>query len=83
MVVDRLFPMGTFKVTAGPSTNEVSLFKPTRSTIVFTIRRPNELAAEYRVHHIRAGRFGRFGETEVAKAARELALAIAEKARPR
>jgi hypothetical protein len=31
----------------------------------------------------RDGRFGRFGETEVAEAAREVAVAFAEKARPR
>jgi hypothetical protein len=54
-------------------------FKPTQSTIVFSVSRPGELAPEYRVHHTRAGRFGRFGETEVAEAARELALAFAEK----
>jgi hypothetical protein len=84
MAVDQPFPIGTFKVAAGPGKNEVSvLFRPTQSTIVFTITRPGELAQEYRVHHTRAGRFGRFGETEVAKAGRELALAFAEKARPR
>ena len=59
------------------------IFKPTQSTIVFSVSRPGELAPEYRVHHTRAGRFGRFGETEIAEAARELALAFAEKARPR
>jgi hypothetical protein len=37
---------------------------------------------DVRVHHTRAGRFGRFGETEIAEAARELALAFAENARP-
>jgi hypothetical protein len=56
------------------------LVKPTQSTIVFAITRPGELPAEYRVHHTRNGRFG---ETEVAEAARELALAFAEKAGPR
>jgi hypothetical protein len=59
------------------------IFKPTQSTIVYSITRSRELAPEYRVHHTRAGRFGRFGETEVAEAARELALAFADKARPR
>jgi len=68
----------------GPGKNEVSVtFKPTHSTIVFSVSRPGELAPEYRVHHTRAGRFGRFGETEIAEAARELALAFAENARPR
>ena len=84
MAVHQPFPRGTFKVEPGPGKNEVSvIFKPTQSTIVFSVSRPSELAPEYRVHHTRAGRFGRFGETEVAEAARELALAFAEKARPR
>jgi hypothetical protein len=52
------------------------IFKPTQSTIVFSVGRPGELAPEYRVHHIRAGRFGRFGETEIAEAARELAIGV-------
>jgi hypothetical protein len=50
---------------------------------VFFIMRAGELAPEYQVHHTRPGRFGRFDETEVVKAAREMALAFAEKARPR
>jgi len=84
MAVHQPFPRGTFKVEPGPGKNEVSvIFKPTQSTIVFSVSRPGELAPEYRVHHTRAGRFGRFGETEVAEAARELALAFGEKARPR
>jgi hypothetical protein len=84
MAVHQPFPRGTFKVEPGPGKNEVSVvFKPTQSTIVFSVGRPGELAPEYRVHHIRAGRFGRFGETEIAEAARELALAFAEKSRPR
>ena len=74
MASDQPFPRGTFKVEPGPGRNEVLvLFRPTQSTIVFTITRPGELAEEY----------GRFGETEVAKAARELALALAQKAMPR
>jgi hypothetical protein len=84
MAVHQPFPRGTFKVEPGPGKNEVSvIFKPTQSTIVFSVNRPGELAPEYRVHHARAGRFGRFGETEVAETARELAFAFAEKARPR
>ena len=84
MAVHQPFPRGTFKVELGPGKNEVSvIFKPTQSTIVFAITRPGELAAEYRIHHTRNGRFGRFGETEVAEAARELALAFAEKAIPK
>ena len=69
MAVNQPFPRGPFKVAAGPGKNEVSvLFKPTQSTIVFAIVRPGELATEYRVHHTRAGHFGRFGETQVAEA---------------
>ena len=84
MAANQPFPRGTFKVEPGPRKNEVSvIFKPTQSTIVYSITRHGELALEYRVHHTRAGRFGRFGETEVAEAARELAVAFAEKARPR
>ena len=84
MAVDQSFPRGTFKVELGPGKHEVSvIFKPTQSTIVFFIARPGELAPEYQVHHTRPGRFGRFDETEVVKAAREMALAFAEKARPR
>jgi hypothetical protein len=84
MALDQPFPRGTFKVEPGPGKNEVSvIFKPTQSTIVYSITRSRELAPEYRVHLTRAGRFGRFGETEVAEAARELALAFADKARPR
>jgi hypothetical protein len=70
MAVHQPFPRGTFKVEPGPGKNEVSvIFKPTQSTIVFSVSRPGELAPEYRVHHTRAGRFGRFGETEIAEAA--------------
>jgi len=84
MAVDQPFPRGTFKVELGPGEHEVSvIFKPTQSTVVFFIMRPGELAPEYQVHHTRPGRFGRFDETEVVKAAREMALAFAEKARPR
>ena len=84
MALDQPFPKGTFKVESGPGKDEVSvIFKPTQSSLVFSITRPGELAAEYRVHHTRSGRFGRFGETEVAEAARELALVFADKARPR
>jgi len=78
------FPRGTFKVYPVPGEHGVSvLFKPTQSTIVFSITRLGELAPEYHVHHIRTGRFGRFDETEVVEAARELALPFAEKAGPR
>jgi hypothetical protein len=81
MAANQPFPPGTFKVEPGPGKNEVSvLFRPTQSTIVFSITRPGEVAQDYRVHHTRAGRFGRFGEAEVAKAARELALPFAERA---
>jgi hypothetical protein len=84
MALDQPFPRGTFKVEPGPGKNEISvIFKPTQSIIVYSITRSGELTPEYRVHHTRAGRFGRFGETEVAEAAREWALAFAEKARPR
>jgi hypothetical protein len=80
MAVSQPFPKGTFKVEPGPGKNEVSvLFRPTQSTIVFSITRPGQLASEYRVHHTRAGRFG---ETEVAEAARELALASAKRSLP-
>jgi hypothetical protein len=83
MAADQPFPRGTFKVELGPGEHEVSvIFKPTQSTVVFFIIRPGELAPEYQVHHTRPGRFGRFDETEVVEAARELALAFAEKARP-
>lgn len=84
MAVDQPFPRGTFKVELGPGEHEVSvIFKPTQSTVVFFIIRPGELAAEYQVHRTRPSRFGRFDETEVVEAAREMALAFAEKARPR
>jgi hypothetical protein len=72
------FPRGTFKVELGPGKHEVSvIFKPTQSTIVFFVTRPGELAPEYQVHHVRAGQFHRFSETEIVEAARKLA---AEKA---
>ena len=59
MAAHQPFPRGTFKVEPGPGKNEVSvIFKPTQSTIVFSVSRPGELAPEYRVHHTRAGRFG-------------------------
>jgi hypothetical protein len=84
MAVDQPFPRGTFKVEPGPGKNEVSVtFKPTQTNIVFAITRPGELATEYRVHHTRTGRFGRFGEKGVAEAARELALAFAKKTLPK
>ena len=83
MAVDQPFPRGTFKVELGPGEHEVSVtFRPTQSTVVFFIMRSGELALEYQVHHTRPGPFGRFDETEVVEAARELALAFAEKARP-
>jgi hypothetical protein len=84
MAVDQPFPRGTFKVELGSAEHEVSvIFKPTQSTIMFFIIRPGELAKEHQVHHTRPGRFGRFDETEVVEAARELALAFVEKVRSR
>ena len=87
MAVDRPFPSGIFKVNLGPGTRDVTvLFKPTQSTIVFSIMTdPTEgiLAQDYRIHHTRAGHFGHFDETAVVKAARELALQLVAKGRPR
>jgi hypothetical protein len=84
MAVDQPFPRGAFKVEPGPGEHEVSvIFKPTQSTIVFSIARPGELAPEYQVHHTRPGRFGRLSETEVVEEARKLALAFVEKAGPK
>jgi hypothetical protein len=49
MAVNQPFPRGTFKVEPGPRKNEVSvIFKPTQSTIVYSITRAGELAPEYR-----------------------------------
>jgi hypothetical protein len=71
------FPRGTFKVDPGPGEHGVSvLFKPTQSTIVFSITSPG-------VYHVNAGGFRRFSETEVVEAARELALHFVERAGPR
>ena len=68
MAVYQPFPRGTFKVDLGRGEHEVSvLFKPTQSTIVFSITRSGELASEYRVHHTRPGRLGRFGERKLRK----------------
>jgi hypothetical protein len=48
MAVGQPFPRGTFKVEIGPGEREVSvMFKPTQSTIVFSIIRPGELAPEH------------------------------------
>ena len=78
------FPRGTFKVDPGPGEHGVSvLFKPTQSTIVFSITSPGALATEYQVYHVNAGGFRRFSETEVVEAARELALHFVERAGPR
>jgi hypothetical protein len=45
MALDQPFPRGTFKVEPGPGKNEVSvIFKPTQSTIVYSITRSRELA---------------------------------------
>ena len=74
MAADQPFPRGTFKVDLGRGEHEVSvLFKPTQSTIVFTIitdaaerARSGVLAQDYRVYHTRAGHFGHFSEMEVA-----------------
>jgi hypothetical protein len=55
------FPKGTFKVDPGPGEHGVSvLFKPTQSTIVFSITSPGALATEYQVYHVNAGGFRRF-----------------------
>jgi hypothetical protein len=71
------------QVGLGPGRHDISvIFKPTQSTIVFSITRPGELASEYRVQHTRAGGFRRFSETEVVEAARKLALPFAEKVSP-
>jgi hypothetical protein len=52
------FPKGTFKVDPGPGEHGVSvLFKPTQSTIVFSITSPGALATEYQVYHVNAGGF--------------------------
>src|SRR5215813_14371840 len=49
------FPRGTFKVDPGPGEHGVSvLFKPTQSTIVFSITSPGALATEYQVYHVNA-----------------------------
>src|SRR5215510_14608172 len=78
------FPRGTFKVDPGPGEHGVSvLFKPTQSTIVFSITSPGALATEYQVYHVNTGGFRRFSETEVVEAARELALHFVERAGPR
>jgi hypothetical protein len=58
MAVDRPFPSGIFKVNLGAGTRDVSvLFKPTQSTIVFSIMTDATegiLAQDYRIHHTRA-----------------------------
>jgi hypothetical protein len=78
------FPKGTFKVDPDPGEHGVSvLFKPTQSTVVFSITSPGALATEYQVYHVNAGGFRRFSETEVVEAARELALHFVERAGPR
>jgi hypothetical protein len=78
------FPKGAFKVDPGPGEHGVSvLFKPTQSTIVFSITSPGALATEYQVYHVNAGGFRRFSETEAVEAARELALHFVERAGPR
>jgi hypothetical protein len=78
------FPRGTFKVDPGPGEHGVSvLFKPTQSTIVFSITRHGELALDYQVYHVNAGGFRRFSELEVVEAARQLALHFVESAGPR
>jgi hypothetical protein len=84
MAVGQPFPRGTFKVGIGPGEREVSvIFKPTQSTIVFSITSPGAPATEYPVYHVNAGGFRRFSETEVVEAARELALHFVERAGPR
>ena len=78
------FPTGTFKVDPGPGEHGVSvLFKPTQSTIVFSITSPGALATEYQVYHVNTGGFRRFRETEVVEVARELASHFVERAGPR
>jgi hypothetical protein len=72
--------MGTFKIELGPGQHEVSaIFKPTRSTIVFSRTRPGELASGYQVHHTRPGQFGRFDEAAVVGAAREFGVGASRK----
>ena len=88
MAADQPFPRGTFKVDLGRGEHEVSvLFKPTQSTIVFTIItdaaervRSGVLAQDYRVYHTRAGHFGHFSEMEVVEAARVLASLLVKRA---
>ena len=88
MAVDQPFPRGTFKVDLGRREHEVSvLFKPTQSTIVFTIitdaaerARSGVLAQDYRVYHTRAGHFGHFSATQVVEAARVLASLLVKRA---
>jgi hypothetical protein len=77
------FPRGTFKVDPGPGERVSALFKPTQSTIVFSITSPGALATEYQIYHVNTGGFRRFSETEVVEAARELALHFVERAGPR
>ena len=77
-----------FTVDLGRREHEVSvLFKPTQSTIVFTIvtdaaerARSGVLAQDYHVYHTRAGHFGHFSETEVVEAARVLASLLVKRA---
>jgi hypothetical protein len=88
MAVNRTFPRGTFKVEPGPGEREVSvIFKPTQSTIVFTIITDGSgkvaPAQDCHIHHTRPGGFGRFSETEVVEEARKLVLPFAKKAGPR
>ena len=72
------------KSIPGPGEHGLSvLFKPTQSTIVFSITSPGAFATEYQVYHVNAGGFRRFSETEVMEATRELALHFVERAGPR
>ena len=87
MAADQPFPRGTFKVDLGREHEVSVLFKPTQSTIVFTIitdaaerARSGVLAQDYRVHHTRTGHFGHFSETEVVEAARVLASLLVKRA---
>jgi hypothetical protein len=81
MAVDQSFSSDDFKVELSPDKAEIwAIFKPTHSTIVFSVIGPGELASDYRIEHTRPGGFGSFDRTQVSEAARERALALATKA---
>jgi hypothetical protein len=81
MVVGQPFSSDDFKVELSPDKSEVrGIFKPTHSTIVFSIIGPGELASDYRIEHTWPGGFSSFDRTQVFDAARERALALATRA---